>query len=570
MRRVQSIATLALLLPLIVGFSVCCRGLAATLLDVSVEGGPGETRVILRSNVPLNSTDYVLRSPPRIVVDCVDTRSPLAGKVIAPVEQGGVKQISITQFRGTDLVRVVIETNEVIEYRMWQEGPERIVSWSRQEPTALVQWLASEHATSEGVFHAVVARPQRSIPTEQPPMSTPPRRQREVGQPPSARLPEDVTISMDLEDADIQTVLRALADYSGRNIVASSAVTGKVTVRLINVGWRQALDIILKTAGYAYREEENIIRVSTTDAIEKEKALDPLVQRVYRVEFADPEELSKTVKEMLTERRGHVEVDKRTGALVVTDTEQTHERIHELVRVLDSDTPQVEIVAKILEANADAARHLGVYWSATNLQMGSDEVNVAGAMVMDAPTAEAGVGLFSVGTVTDWGMLEGQIELLERQNKGSIISNPRIAAVNNRDAEIFAGKRIPISVRDQAGNLIARYIDAGITLRVTPQINSLEDITLELYAEVSEPDLSTTVWGLPLISTSKAQSKVLIHDGQTVVLGGLKKTTESRSERGIPFLHSIPILGNLFKSSGKVLEDREIIIFVTPHIIKRL
>jgi len=151
-----------------------------------------------------------------------------------------------------------------------------------------------------------------------------------------------------------------------------------------------------------------------------------------------------------------------------------------------------------------------------------------------------------------------------------VVSHPRISAVNHKAASVFAGKQIPITTIGAEGRVTTRYVSAGIGMDVTPHINSLEDITIDLSAELSEPDFAITVGGLPTISTSRANSRILLQNGETVVLGGLKKVTESEREIGVPILRHIPLLGNLFKRTGTTKEEREILIFVSPYIIKKI
>jgi len=185
-----------------------------------------------------------------------------------------------------------------------------------------------------------------------------------------------------------------------------------------------------------------------------------------------------------------------------------------------------------------------------------------------APPSEVQIGRLTLGTVRSFAQLTATLDALERESKASTISSPRISATNNKQAVMFGGKKVPVVVRDQSGNLVAQYIDAGVKLTVTPNINSLEDVTVTMIVDVSEPDLSSLVLGLPVITTTTADSRMVLKDGETAVCGGLKKTTMKKSERGVPILMKIPILGYLFKSSTVSKEDREILIFITPHIIR--
>jgi type IV pilus assembly protein PilQ len=219
-----------------------------------------------------------------------------------------------------------------------------------------------------------------------------------------------------------------------------------------------------------------------------------------------------------------------------------------------------------MEVNADAARALGITWTLSGIQSWQDNYSIGGEVT--APTSESQIGRLNIGTVRSFAQLTAKLDALERESKATTVSSPRISATNNKQAIMFGGKKIPVVTRDISGNLVAQYIDAGVKLTVTPNINSLEDVTITMLVDVSEPDLSTLVLGLPLITTTSADSRMVLKDGETVVFGGLKKTNATKSERGVPLLMKIPILGHLFKSATISKEDREILIFLTPHIIR--
>ena len=381
-------------------------------------------------------------------------------------------------------------------------------------------------------------------------------------------------ITLDVQNADIRTVLRSMSEFGGTNIISGPEVTGKVTAHLKQVPWRQALDIILKAHGFGWREEYGVIRVSTLERLTKEELelqtaerqkdqLLPLQTKIIPLSFANAEEMKSALKEIMTDR-GSMEIEAGTNALVVTDIQRTVEQIETMVADLDRRIKQVEIVAKLVDVDYEATREMGVHWDALNLNV--DGINGIAQGIIDAPTSSP-VGQFRVGTVQSWGELQATIDLLEKQQKANIISNPRIVTADNREASILVGKEIPLIVSDEAGNPITELTKVGIVLRVTPHVNMDNTVTMDLHPEVSELSSQATVQGGVIISLSEADTRVVVGDGETAVIGGLINEVESSLENGVPVLMDIPIIGNFFKSNSKTKKKRELIIFVTPRIV---
>jgi type II secretory pathway component GspD/PulD (secretin) len=234
-----------------------------------------------------------------------------------------------------------------------------------------------------------------------------------------------------------------------------------------------------------------------------------------------------------------------------------------MAKILDYKTPQVEINAKLVDVDERSLRDLGITWKATGFNEGDAAANYA----VNAPIADpVGVIDFTLtGTDADF---EAQLQALARQDKAEIISNPRITTADNKEAKIIVGKKIPLVVSDEAGNAITQLTTIGIKMSVIPHINQDDRVTLDLAPEVSDLSSQATVQGGIVIVTSEAQTRVIVQDGQTAVIGGLIRSNDSNVEVGVPVLMDIPLVGNLFKSSNKVREKRELIIFVTPRIIR--
>jgi len=381
-------------------------------------------------------------------------------------------------------------------------------------------------------------------------------------------------ISLDVQEAEIGTVLRSLAGYSGTNIVASPRVVGRVTVKLEDVPWEVALGVILKAHSFDFVEENGIYRIDTAEQLRDEKLADeraraavetvaPLNLHKVGLHYANAEEVKDALEKMLTDR-GNIDVDQRTNSLLVNDIEDRVAIIADMAMELDTETPQVEINARLVDMDVEATRELGFNWSVNNFK--SPGNNIAGALSIDNPVQNP-AGDLRVATIQDWGEVMMKLEALERTNNANLISNPVITTTDNREASILVGKKIPLIVSDEAGNAITQLTTIGILLTVTPHINKDNNITLDLHNEVSDLSSQATVQGGVIINTSESDTRVLVENGATAVIGGLIRKISSELESGIPILMDIPLLGALFKHSTTTTSSRELVVFVTPTII---
>ena len=384
----------------------------------------------------------------------------------------------------------------------------------------------------------------------------------------------DKKITMDVQGADIKTVLRSISEFANANIVAGLEVEGPVTIHLVEVPWREAMDVILKANGYDMREEYGLIRVGTQDNLKDEEIdaaqlarqkedLEPLVTRMVKLNYVKAKELKMAMKAVST-KRGKVEFERDNNAIIINDIPRVANRIAEMAVNLDTRVNQVEIVAKMVDIDVEVMREMGVQWHALNLM--SSDVNAAGQLISGQSLTDP-FGALRVGTIQSWGELMFTIEALEKENKANIISNPRITTTNNREAMILVGKEIPLIVADEAGNALTELKKIGVTLRVTPHVNSDMTVTMDLHAEISELSSQATVQGGIVISLQESDTRVIVRDGETAVIGGLIQEVESKISNGLPVLKDIPILGGLFRFQSETKKKRELIIFVTPHII---
>jgi type IV pilus assembly protein PilQ len=429
-------------------------------------------------------------------------------------------------------------------------------------------------------------------------------------------------ISLDFKDADIQNVLRILADVSGLNIITTEEVQGKLTMRLVDVPWDQAFDSILHAKNLDSVRDGNIIRVSTVDQLKKEreaqraadeaqKAVEPLEVRYLKVNYAKADEkMVKKIQEVLTDR-GSATWDERTNTIVVRDIASGVANARELVGHFDTQTPQVLIESNIVEAQKNFLRDLGIQWGVAN-KVGPDTGNSTGQnfpgtinaggilaggknspattvpFIADFPAAAVAPGAGTaydilLGSIDGSTTLDARLTALETDNKIKIISRPRVVTLNNQSATIEALRilRVPLPstgtvIATGAGGVAGssqaatEKINTGITLTVTPQVSSDGFIFLDVFAKSSTTAPSSVASNTVVVPdeiSRQAESHVLIKDGETFVLGGVYQDNLTRGEQGIPYLRSIPVLGWAFKSHTDNDVRAELLVFVTPKTI---
>jgi len=393
--------------------------------------------------------------------------------------------------------------------------------------------------------------------------------------------------SLVFDNADVRDILRLIAEISDLNLIASDAVKGNVTLRLIDVPWDQALELILDVTGLGMIQEGNVVRVLPKEVIRSMKEteltaahsqeqIEPLVTEVIAVNYAGLGDVSGPCSELLSDR-GSITEDNRDKLLIVTDVPGRIQKIKDLIIILDTPVRQVMIEARIVEVNSNYSRDLGVNWGYTHtpsdylenvtnagggFQVNTSQVGGVGQMASTAGFGSAfrlGESVLSIGT------LDMQISALESDGKGKVISTPRVTTLNGESATISQGTSIPYQSSGDDGPK-TEFVDAELKLEVTPVINPDGTILLDILATNDSPSF-TPLAGAPSIDTKKAETKVLIRDGETTVIGGIFVESFIESEDGVPFLMSIPLLGNLFKSQKKQIIKNELLIFITPRIV---
>lgn len=407
-------------------------------------------------------------------------------------------------------------------------------------------------------------------------------------------------MSIDLQEADIHVVFRFIADFADINIITSDDVSGKVTVRLKDVPWDEALGAVLQAKGLGAERLGNIVRIAPLETIkaeqqaslETEKTKDDLAELqlyVAPLNYAQADELVEQVTSVLS-ARGSVQVDSRGNQLIVRDQEDNVAQIRELLRTLDKPNRQVSIEARFVEATSNFSRSLGIEWggavdasAATGYPTGAffpSSVGVSGGsggnvgfdsaadnLLVDlAATGSAGALGFSLGSIPGLLNLDARLSAIEAEGWGKIISSPRVTALDNEEATVIQGARIPFVSTSQNGTQV-QFVEANLELAVTPHITSDGTIFLDIKVSNDRPDFAAGVGGNPAITTKSISTRVLVPDGDTTVLGGVYATSESQKQTRVPFFGSIPIIGLLFKNSEKSRIQDEMLVFITPRIV---
>jgi type IV pilus assembly protein PilQ len=394
-------------------------------------------------------------------------------------------------------------------------------------------------------------------------------------------------ISLQLVDADIKQVFGMFHEISGLNFVLDPAVGGLVTIAVDNVPWDQALDLILKNNGLDMVLEGNVVRIAPIQKLAQEaqarkqlheaKELEePPVTITRTLSYAKAEDVRRVIEQAIISDKGDVMIDERTNTLVIRDVPARVRSIDGLLETLDAETPQVMIEARIVEISRDFVKDLGIQWGVSAIAdpaLGS-ETNLdfphraAGAFDLNLPRNPAASSLgFSFGNVLDSFTLDITLDALETEGYARRLSSPKIATQNNEIAEIEQGVRIPV-VSTTATEIDVRFVAASLLLRCTPQITADGTVILEVEVENNSPDFVNTVGEVPAINTQRAQTKVLINDGGTTVIGGIFTVNEGESETGVPWFRNVPGLGWLFRNKNIQTRNRELLIFITPRIIK--
>ncbi|MFQ5481096.1 MAG: type IV pilus secretin PilQ, partial [Thermodesulfobacteriota bacterium] len=413
-------------------------------------------------------------------------------------------------------------------------------------------------------------------------------------------------IDLDMMDARITDILRLLAEVSNFNIIASDDVTGTISLRLRDVPWDQAFDIILKAKGLDKVKVGNVIRVAPATRISQERdaalaavkaseKLEPLSIEFVAINYGKAKELEAHVKNVLSDR-GSVTSETRTNTLIIKDIKKGIAAAEKLVSQLDTAIPQVLIEARIVEASSSFSRDLGVQWGVDYQTGGNVNANIFGSDATTGQTPPSGTNpafetrngaqnfavnlpaTGSIGTLGALGFILGKagqnplvldLRLSAGEQEGQLrtISRPRIVTMDNKEAKIEDGESVPFETTSASGTSTI-FIDANLSLTVTPHITPDGSVLMKIKASKNSIGTFTTSSGEPSIVKKEASTEVLVNDGETTVIGGIISSDSNNTNSGIPYLKDIPLMGKLFRSKSTKESQKELLIFITPSIMR--
>lgn len=545
----------------------------ARLVDVKFRQMAGLSRVELYLSRAEAEYELITRDKlKRLTIDLPNTYIAQEDERLINValEDSDVKNVAAFQFRGGEkpLAKVVVNLEEMLLYNVRKEDSRIILDIGDEAVLALATKLTKEQEAE--LAPEIVGEPEEVF--------------------------EGARISLDFQKADIHNILRIIADVSGYNIITSDKVKGEVTMKLQDVPWDQALEVILKNNGLDQIREGNIIRVAPVAEIQKEKEaqrqreetekqIEPLYYKILEVNYESASKMKKNLESLKSER-GSVEINERTNTLIIKDTKTKIAEMESLVKKLDKKESQVLIESRIVEVTHQKARELGIQWggyynAATSANF-PNTVGVTGGTGVASPnTGLGGVGVnlpttaspagaigLTLGHINGTALLDARLMALENQGAGRIVSMPKITTMNNKEATIESGREIPYQTTSADGTK-TEFKKATLSLKVTPHVTPDKHVRLEIQTNKDEADFANQLPGAPPpILTKQAKTEVLVKDGDTTVIGGLFKDTNQTSENRVPGLGEIPLLGWLFKNRLKTKSGEELLIFITPKIVE--
>lgn len=411
------------------------------------------------------------------------------------------------------------------------------------------------------------------------------------------KIDTEKTVSLDLQDADIVGVFRLLGDIGGYNIVIHPEVKGKITVKLINVPWIQALDVICKTFQLEKTFDGNIIRVAPVKVFQEEKKLEAETKdlfkkaedeqiRIFVLKYASVDKVKSTIESAkILSPKGNISTDERTRTVIVRDIPSVLNQVTSLIQDLDKPTRQILLEARIIEISSSFAKALGFEWGIAwrppdtrttiggslggNVPGGSTPlaINLPASSGTQAPTTAFTIGYLNASRTF---ALDLRISALQQSGKGKVISNPKVITLDNQKAKIVQGASIPYGEKDvQSGQISTKFKDVAITVEATPHL--IDDKSMLLDVNIIKEDLVefVNIGGVYAPRTQKIEgnTKVSLRDGETLVIGGIYKKTDTTSESKVPGLGDVPLVGELFKSRGRDESLYEVMIFITPRIM---
>ncbi len=565
-----------------------------TITDVGFNGNQNGGTIVIKATGPLNYTTRTNEGGNQFIIEISNAKLPNRFKRPYNTKEFSSKIGFFQGYQGESATtaRFVVQLREPINPNITVEGNQLFV------------------AAEGGGASAPIAEEQiEEIPIEEPPQEIAMESAPQGGNWDDSRALNTRTldefllsskqfyghpISVEVKNTDIRDVFNFIAEESGLNLVLSDGIQGKVTLKLREIPWDQALVVLMQSKQLGYVRQGNILRIETLSAIraetdatrqllEAQRQLQPMRVQIFPISYARAKDLEPHVKDFLSSR-GKVKADARTNSMVVTDIAENIMKVRKLIKSLDTQTPQVLIEGKVVEAREQFDEKFGFVWGIPGVETDVfDWVSRASSpdKVKYTPTAALGnsasgsntIGI-SFNTIDVLGNLTATLDMLESEDVVRVVSSPRIVTLNNIEAQIKQTTEVPIfttSTEDGETETTIEYKELNLQLKVTPQITAEGGIIMQMFIErqfQGEPEFSGDASASSVFGRS-AQTTILINNGETAVIGGIYQNDVTEATSGTPFLRNIPIIGSLFRSQSKSIEKNELLIFLTPRVLNR-
>jgi type IV pilus assembly protein PilQ len=585
---------LALLLPALAAAAPPRAATPGSVSALRLEARDGRTELTVQvTGADVRWSDFALAGPPRVVVDLQGARSDLPSQRYEGIDRGGVRSVRTSQ-HDADVVRVVIDLDRDVRYTVTRVA-DGVKVTLESGATAFQPWTSgagqapSAPPVTRTASGSSVSRPAST--------AQQPTQQRSRARP----------ITATFENTDMRDVLATFAELTGRSIVPGAEVGG-IRVEYVtfnNQPWDVALRSLLQAYGLAAQEDPSgIIRVDLINKLAERETLEPLSTRTYRINYVPVEEMQATLTALKSER-GSVSINKSTNTLIVTDVPSVIDDFDRLVQQLDVRTPQVAIQAKIVFINRTEAEDLGIVYdikdsrgNSLNKVVSAPDPNATtpGTLTNNNIVSLGGSSIAALGNANSrvqdpalqilTSLVLGRytlinfIEALQSAQLSDVQAQPVVTTTSNHEAQIWVGERTPIRVVDLGSNSVggaptangapratAQLVETGIRLIVTPQVTNDRRVLLQLHAERSSAAAAAGDIGVQFLQ-QQGDTRVMVRDGETAVIGGLTVTEVTQQRTGIPFLMDVPFLGALFRNTHSQEVKRDLLIMVTPHIVE--
>ncbi|MCG6956661.1 MAG: AMIN domain-containing protein [Gemmatimonadetes bacterium] len=564
--------------------------------EVAVTSVAQHTSVLIAVDGDVQYRDFTMEGPYRLVMDLRGARLALPQREFKDLNRGGIQSILTSQY-SADVVRVVLVLKQKLEYTVVSDP--RGIRLNLDNPDgAFPAWSSGTPATLPAQADAVLtATPQGG----------------DVLPPPATPAPQQSTarhVTVNFESSPIQNVLVFFANWSGKTIIPGSNVTGLITASIQDQPWDVALNGILGQYGFIAKEDDNgIIHVDNVEDLNKREAIEPIITQAYRINYATAAEVQQQVEPLLTER-GKVTAGQGTNTLVVNDIQRVQNAVAQLLTTMDVQTPEVSIEAKIVFVDRTNLDQMGVTYELKDSrgnqfnELSSGAADLNGDGVIDPETEIipqhqqvvllGGNSIAALGNAKDRltspsvsllsslvigrHQLVSFLDALKSVNLSDVQAAPQVTVLDNQEASIKVGADIPVRTIDAgsaagagAGGTFPRAqvstMETGIILRATPHVTANGKILMDLHAERSSAQLASSDVGF-IKNTQVVTTRVLVADGETVSMGGLTQSEKTETRSGIPLLMDLPVLGRLFRVNQSQTIQRDLIILVTPHIVR--